>query len=782
MKKLFIAFISLILCVSCIFGLCACDEKPAPQPQPQPETKLATPSGVAVNEAGLISWSAVENATVYILKINGHENRVVGTSYQVASATAFFTFAVAAEGTGYLTSDFSAEQTFTPKQPDVPNPPEPPVPDLSGITVGISGGSEIRSGKSIKLKATVSGTDNTEVVWSIAQGSEYVTIDEKGKLTAVAVDGDKTVEVVAASKANPDKKASKIITVVAQPELTQDMLDAIKSDKISFEGYLNISLYTVGVFSKLQSTYTTVVKTAMDGTNWYAQYENGNTGTTDNIFYKNHEGFASQVGVSFMNEEEYFPMLDENDEKVTWAESGLYNNFKNLTVDDFTFDDETWRYVYSGNDKTLAGRVTASANPYDFVPKGFSLIIEEGEIMGIYSKGEDDYTLVEQYKAVQELFVALNCGDSVDVLTISKYSHEDIHDDLQTAIDNMRDLESYTLDYKMITASYMSSGYVQEGFVETITPEMCHFAPYEVSYDAYGGEVHVPVESYNYGYKKISDNLYNTYMLQEGAYEAIRAYAETFDKARPSFAFAAEIFRTFFTDEEAGTTTYYVDGLMSSVASTFYYGVGNDVNLYGIFATEGRTSETQTFTPYVVVKDGYIVEACFYFYLGSIYGVVELEYKDFNTAEIPEDLEVSFETREVPSSWSQMDFILNDKQGPNGEDVTQNALEYWKELFGEDVEESEIPFFGIPLGDTFGFGLTTFHISASTNKANEGVVLYYDVPLDVDYTIDSSLEAIEEYLLELGFTKNKFDEFRKGDICVAPTDSSLDLLIYVWKE
>ena len=778
MKKLIIAFISLILCVSCIFGLCACQEKPAPQPE-EPKTQLATPTNVAVSDGGLITWSAVENATVYILKINGKENRVAGTSYQVASATSSFTFAVAAEGNGYLTSDFSAEKTFTPKQPDVP---KPPVPDLSGVTVGISGGSEVRSGKSIKLKATVNGTDNTEVVWSVKSGSEFVSVDDKGKVTAVSVDGDKTAEIVATSVANPDKKAVKVITVVAKPELTQAMLDAIKHDKLSFEGYVNISLYTVGLFSKLHSTYTTVIKTAMDGTNWYAQYENGNTGTLDNLFYKNHEGIASQVGVSFMNEEEYFPMLDENDEKVSWTDSGMYNNFKNLTVEDFTFDEETWRYVYSGNDDTLASRVIASANPYDFVPKGFALIIEEGEVMGIYSKAEDDYSLVEQYKAVQELFVALNCGDSVDVLTISKYSHEDIHDDLQEAIDNMRDLTSYTLDYKMITASFMSSGYVQEGFVETITPEMCHFAPYEVTYDAYGEEVHTPVEDYNYGYKKISDNLYNTYMLQEGAYQATRAFAQTFDHARPSFAFAAEIFRTYFEDEEEGTTTYYVDGLMSSVASTFYYGVGNDINLYGIFATEGRISDTETFTPYVVVKDGYIVEACFYFYLGSIYGVIELEYRDFNTAEIPEDLEVNFETRQVPSSWSELEIILNDQQGPNGEDVTQNALDYWKEFYGDEEIESKMPFFGVPLGDTFGFGLTTVHISTSTNKANQSVVLYYDVPLDVDYTIESSLTAIEEYLLDLGFTKNKFDEFRKDGICVAPTDSSLDLLIYVWKE
>ena len=42
---------------------------------------------------------------------------------------------------------------------------------------------------------------------------------------------------------------------------------------------------------------------------------------------------------------------------------------------------------------------------------------------------------------------------------------------------------------------------------------------------------------------------------------------------------------------------------MSYVATTFYYGVGNDINLYGIFATTGYTSETSSFTPYVVVDN-----------------------------------------------------------------------------------------------------------------------------------------------------------------------------------
>ena len=122
------------------------------------------------------------------------------------------------------------------------------------------------------------------------------------------------------------------------------------------------------------------------------------------------------------------------------------------------------------------------------------------------------------------------------------------------------------------------------------------------------------------------------------------------------------------------------------------------------------------------------------------------------------------------------------------DDYDENALVVLKEFFGiENTPEAEadflqeMPFFGKPLGDTYGFGLTSFHInSQNVNKA--AITFYYDVPLDVDYSIDSSLEKIEEYLIELGFVKNHAGEFHKGDIWVAPVDQNLDLLIYVWKD
>ena len=92
-----------------------------------------------------------------------------------------------------------------------------------------------------------------------------------------------------------------------------------------------------------------------------------------------------------------------------------------------------------------------------------------------------------------------------------------------------------------------------------------------------------------------------------------------------------------------------------------------------------------------------------------------------------------------------------------------------------------MPFFGDVLGDTYGFGLTTLHMPGGSNTAKNAILFYYDVPLGIDYTIDEPLNDLRIFLESLGFIKNQYDEFTKGDIVVAPTDSSLDLVIYVWK-
>lgn len=853
MKKVLVCIL-LILCLT--MGLCACNDQKDPPVMPT----LSQPQNVSIGSDGTISWDAVENATGYVVNIDGTEYAVTTNSYTVSDLTKSFNVTVTATADGYNASVPSEQKTYTAKVT-----PQPPKTELS---VSIKGSSEIKSGASATYTASVIGSDNQEVAWSIVSGGDYVTISQDGVVTAKEVSGDGTVVIKATSKADYSSYAQKAIGVVAKPVLTEAMFEVFGNvDKIGFEGYMTIDVYSKGLASRLEQTYVSVIKTAMDNEgHWYSEYEDASTGITQGIYYANHDGVACEIGLNLMNAEQYYPLTDDDDTNLTWVNSGLYNNFVNLSVNDFEFDEESWRYVYKYKDSDIVKRMIASANPYDFDTSTFALIIEEGEILGITAKSKADETLLSGYTCYEELFVAVNTKDTVEVPTIPTYVYDaETHAPLAEAIANMQALENYTLDYYEMSYYLVMSTYVTEGYIETVSANDCYFVPYTSSRDYEGNDVKLKDETGAYGYHKISDSLYNSfYATGNGkSYTAARAFTDDFANAKPSFAFAPEIFRSVSVDEDTGARTYYVEKLMSNVATTYYRGVGNDSSLYGIYATEGYTSDG-SFLPYVTVEevDGaeYITEAGFYFYLGTIYGIITINYSDFGTASIADVLpsgvdEIAFAERHAPASWADLTITVSADTSTTAEDEEIPAHAYISEFFGakkttvtdanvdsngkiawsaiadtafymvsytkseqdastgktvvtrcheivtdcefqtgvfgdkvseirvwayDEDKSSQMPFFGSVLGDTYGFGLTGLRLRSGDTQMKTVLQIYYDVPLDLNYSIDSSLKAVGDYLVSLGFTKNSKGEYIKGKVVVLPMDVSLDFVIYVW--
>ena len=85
---------------------------------------------------------------------------------------------------------------------------------LASITVSVKPISPtILVGKSETLTATVTGTDNKAVTWSVQEGSKGGSVTDGGRYTAPNLPG--IYHVVATSKANPDKKAIVTVTVKA---------------------------------------------------------------------------------------------------------------------------------------------------------------------------------------------------------------------------------------------------------------------------------------------------------------------------------------------------------------------------------------------------------------------------------------------------------------------------------------------------------------------------------------------------------------------------------------
>ena len=475
MKK-YNSILAIVLIVVCaLTAFVACDNNDGGGETPVPST-LSAPQNVEMSDAGVITWSAVQNATSYVVVLNGSEFETTDTSYQVAQGLLVndIRYSVYAKAEGYNSSAKSEEGFFKGKGI---------TPPIKEVRVTISKTAEIKSGKSVTYEAYIDGTKakDGEVKWSIAEGKEYATIDANGKVTASEVTVDKMIKIVATSTENSECFAEKEVWIVARTDLNADMLAALNHAKIGFEGYDKIDIYKTDMFGSYYRTVTLPIRTAMDGNNWYAEYEDSSSGIKTGLYFKNVNGKANQVSVSFMNVEQPIPMLDDNDEPITWEDAGLYNSLTNLSVDDFEFDEETWRWMYKG-DATLSKRLIASATPYDFEINKWGLIIDEGEIVAIYAQSKDDYQIVEGYKSVQELYVAINTSDSVVVPTVNTFTHDEQYDELyarlQTAIDNMRALDSYTLDFYEMTSSQYGSSY--KGFVETVTNDLCYFYPYTV--------------------------------------------------------------------------------------------------------------------------------------------------------------------------------------------------------------------------------------------------------------------------------------------------------------
>ncbi|MDE7439883.1 MAG: Ig-like domain-containing protein [Clostridia bacterium] len=751
--------------------------------------KLATPQNVYVSDTGLITWSAVENAEQYVVVLNGHGYRTSTTSYQVGSVVNDFTYAVYAVAKGYDNSAATETKTFVGKGlPIVVDP------FIENLTVSISGSQLVGSRKETVLSATVNypdGSTSKDIVWSIEDGEEYATLDQDGKFTANEVTEDHDVTVRATSVENEEKFAELVICVALKPVLTDEMLATVKDDYISFEGYMDIDLYTFGLSERFVRTVNIYgISTQMkvdeeNGDSWHASYVD-NSGYTASINYRKIDGIAQQVAVSLMNEEEYYPMTDEAGNPVSWEEAGLYNNFKGLNASDFEFNEDDWRYYYKGRGNETAQKLIASASPYDFDVSRFGLIIENGEILGIYAESNASLTVVEGYKAVEKFYSYINCGEgNVEVPEISKYEHNPMttdgghidHDTLQTAIENMRALETYKLDVKL--SSHMATGYSVGGFIETVTDGDYFFEPYD------GNETITMKPNAQYGFHRVSEDVYNSYNYdaENDRYVAARAFDGDMNNAKASFAFAPEIFTSYAKSTFKGepADVYFVDEVMSYVASTFYYGVGNDWPLYGLFAM--RYNMLADYTPFVVVQNGYIVQTGFFYFLGDMYGEMVVSYSDFDTAEMPDTFKSelfedgNYVPRTPPASWAELT-VIDETYG--GNDAEVNALDYFTEMFGEEGVK-DLPFFGEILGDTFGFALANYRKPGGTTMQVPTVTLYYDVPLEADRTIDRTIKSAQEYLVRLGFVKNQYGEYVKGSVSAMPVDSSLDFCIYIWK-
>ncbi|MDY4187262.1 MAG: hypothetical protein SOX77_05395 [Candidatus Borkfalkiaceae bacterium] len=791
-----------------------------------PEDKtLAAPTGISVSQTGRVKWNEAENAEGYTVFIDGEkEADVTSTVYDLTDLTKTQQIYVKAFASGYETSPASETVTFNAI---IPKPDDKDLKVALSCTVNGKEVSTVKNGETVIFAANVSGSEDEndkKVKFTVENPDGALTevsrTDTAITFTANEVSGDKPVKVTAVCVADEKVSVTKAVTVVAKTELTQGMLSALCGEReaASFDGFVLIDVYKeVDLGDEVITTFvqsnTVTMRTAMEKGRWFAEFENANTGISQQIFCESDdEGYACETGIDFKNQERRLPVKDENGEKITWHDSGYYNGFKGLTLADFDFDSENWRWRYVHAGDARVKNIVSSCDPYNFYVSNettFELIIDGGEVIGICAVSGKDYSIVSGYMAIQKLFVSLDTSENAVVPQMPVYTKIEDYTDaatkaeyrkLQAAIANMQALDSYKTEFINISAMRGLTTTSVSGYQEIVTDGICYFRPYDSRLSA---EEDKYTDSSSYGYRDNGDGTYNTFFAGETGFEPTRAYKGDFKNIKPSFDFCAEIFnRGCYVDEENGLTRFVADEAMSTVASLFYYGVGNDISLYSLFATVATSGSTE-FATYVDVQqvDGeyYIVASGFYYSIDAqgIYGVVDITYSDFNSATVSDGISAAigaFKAKRIPSSWADVSIIVSTES-----DELKQADKFFEEnFFGKGnvpalsgIEISDIPFFGDAdngLGDCFGLGMIQKYIksTASGNKTIDTIKLYYDVPLGTDYTIDASLDTLDKFLKLKGFEKatDGSGEYRKAgcNLVIRPADESLDLFVYIWAE
>ena len=183
------------------------------------EVRVRRRIAVSVSPAA-ISLAATQLAT-FSATVTGTTNTAVTWSVAESSACGSITqggvyTAPATAGTCHVVVASVANPSKTATAPVTVTAGAPPPPPPAVVAVSVSPETaSVAAGQTATFAATVTGTTNTAVTWSVAEGAACGSITQGGVYAAPASAG--TCHVAATSVANPTKSASATVTVTAAP-------------------------------------------------------------------------------------------------------------------------------------------------------------------------------------------------------------------------------------------------------------------------------------------------------------------------------------------------------------------------------------------------------------------------------------------------------------------------------------------------------------------------------------------------------------------------------------
>ena len=261
-----------------------------------------------------------------------------------------------------LLAAVSCKDDVTPPDPDGDN--NKPTPTAVTMTVELSA-TRIAGDETVTATATVEGTDNKAVTWTI-NNTDMVRISDDGVISIIeAPKKDSFVKVTATSVADPTVSASRTLIVVAPRvegrvgDLTSDMIAEIGSENITVTGKLtDIYVDYNNSFNSSEHNYDILVKMS-DGA-WMGTWSvSGSDNEITDNYRRGDDGYTNMNGefghaltklyIDRHNTVSSSIVKDYMSVPTLWETQHLWNHLSSLNVNRFTYDVENDIYKYTLN-------------------------------------------------------------------------------------------------------------------------------------------------------------------------------------------------------------------------------------------------------------------------------------------------------------------------------------------------------------------------------------------------------------------------------------------------
>lgn len=359
-------------------------------------------------------------------------------------------------------------------------PDEPEVSTVT-VTIGSVANTNVRKGDTVQLTATVTGTENTAVTWSVSD-ENLASVSDSGLLTVLAdTQYDRSVQVTATSVADGKAKDSITFRIIAPTQegqvglLTGDLIAAIGGENITFSGVLtDVYVDFNASYNNTNRKYNMTVK--MEDGKWYGAWQNdpndptsGEAEWTADLYLRGTEEVKNSNGITGKALQTAY--IDKNNTVVTknvtdyqsvpavWEEQHYFNHVRQLNVNKFTqlYADDYTQYVYYVDESDEDSLYLMTYLAYSLTPlledtfDRIILVLDAdgtkiekilGQTMTVYYGADTQEDASAMFYTTVELTVS-DVG-TTEVPTLTPYEAPEHADALSSAIAKMKTAKNYT--------------------------------------------------------------------------------------------------------------------------------------------------------------------------------------------------------------------------------------------------------------------------------------------------------------------------------------------------